>query len=492
MRFVLALIFVLASSLPATAQMRTDPALAPEARTATPRGNADIPVFSRIDNICVNAGDPLRIHGKNLHRLAGLPALINGTDKIILPPVHKSADTLLLRLPVSGLEKGAAYRLVIRNREDSTSFLDTQLTVRICPEEESLPPRQESTRELLVIVESRDKNAVLQALRQRNIRILRQHDLDALDGFLIVVTTGNFQEFSAELKAVFPEAEIDFNTEMSAAAPRLYAREAVKWTDRSQCLLHQELPPVGMIDGAIDKNHPALRHKTIHEKNFVEEGTADKSHATAVASILIGDAPAKGFQGLVPTAPLYNAAVLRITEDNRRTAKTETFLRGLDWLMTQKIRLINISLSGDENRVMSLAVKKSIAKGALLFAAAGNSGPQAPPSHPAAIEGVLAVTATDAGNRVYDKANHGDYIDFSAPGVDIWVADTQNSGQYMSGTSFASPYALATAMVYLARNPSISGSLLKKALGAQAVDLGPAGPDAIYGAGLVQAFCPDF
>lgn len=492
MRFVLILIFLCLLPFSATAQMRTDTAPKLETRTAAPQGNTGHPVLSRIDGRCVRTGGNLQIHGQHLHRLTGFPALLNGTDKIILMPAHTAPDILLLRLPASGPEHGTAYRLVIMDAKNSTSFLDTQLTVRICPEEESLPPRQESARELLVIVESRDKNAVLQALRQRNIRILRQHDLDALDGFLIVVATGNFQEFSAELKDLFPEAEIDFNKEMAAAAPRLYARDAVKWALRDQCQAGKDLPPVGMIDGAIDKKHPALRHKKIYEKNFVETGRVDTSHATAIASLLIGDAPAQGFQALLPTAPLYNAAVLRITQDGRQTAKTDAFLRGLDWLLTQKIRLINISLSGDENRVMSLLVKKSLAKGALLFAAAGNGGPDAPPSHPAAIEGVLAVTATDAGNRVYTKANRGDYIDFSAPGVDIWVADNQSGGRYVSGTSFASPYVLATAMTYLARNPSLSGSLLKKALAAQALDLGPVGPDDIYGAGLVQAFCPDF
>ncbi len=87
----------------------------------------------------------------------------------------------------------------------------------------------------------------------------------------------------------------------------------------------------------------------------------------------------------------------------------------------------------------------------------------------------------------YTEANEGDYIDFSAPGVDIWTIENGLQGKYRSGTSFASPYGLAVAALYLNQNPSLSRAVLYNALKASALDLGDKGQDKKFGWGLVQA-----
>ncbi|PCK05859.1 MAG: hypothetical protein COA42_17795, partial [Alteromonadaceae bacterium] len=105
---------------------------------------------------------------------------------------------------------------------------------------------------------------------------------------------------------------------------------------------------------------------------------------------------------------------------------------------------------------------------------AGNSGPDAPPVYPAAQQGVTAVTAVDAALRLYDQANHGDYIEFAAPGVDVWAADAQEAGQYHTGTSFAAPF-VAAALALVGRDKLIQS----------AIDLGATGKDSEFGYGLV-------
>lgn len=60
--------------------------------------------------------------------------------------------------------------------------------------------------------------------------------------------------------------------------------------------------------------------------------------------------------------------------------------------------------------------------GTIFIAAAGNGGPGAPPSYPAAYSEVLAVTAVGKNLSAYRRANQGDFIDVSAPDVDIWTA----------------------------------------------------------------------
>ena len=72
----------------------------------------------------------------------------------------------------------------------------------------------------------------------------------------------------------------------------------------------------------------------------------------------------------------------------------------------------------------------------------------------------LPIHPIDAARRVYNEANQGDYIDFSAPGVDIWTIDDKTRGRYSSGTSFAVPHALAVAALYLKKNPSLPREIL--------------------------------
>ena len=150
--------------------------------------------------------------------------------------------------------------------------------------------------------------------------------------------------------------------------------------------------------------------------------------------------------------------------------------------------MINISLAGDKpNRILNKVFEKTSSKGGLVFAAAGNNGAQAPPVYPAALNNVIAVTAIDAASRIYKKANRGAYVDFSAPGVDIWSAQEGSSGAYKSGTSYAVPYALAVAGQDILRNGSLSYDLVVESLKQNAKDLGAAGHDKTYGWGLVSA-----
>ena len=48
-------------------------------------------------------------------------------------------------------------------------------------------------------------------------------------------------------------------------------------------------------------------------------------------------------------------------------------------------------------------------------------GPKSPPLYPAADPNVIAVTATDADDRLFPQSNRGHYIAVAAPGAQILV-----------------------------------------------------------------------
>ena len=124
----------------------------------------------------------------------------------------------------------------------------------------------------------------------------------------------------------------------------------------------------------------------------------------------------------------------------------------------------------------------------MLVAAAGNFGPNSPPQYPAADPNVIAVTATDADDRLFMASNIGNHVAIAAPGVDILLPDPGASYQLRSGTSFAAAHVSGIAALILARKPSLSPDLVRQILMATARDLGAPGKDPQFGAGLADAY----
>ncbi len=191
---------------------------------------------------------------------------------------------------------------------------------------------------------------------------------------------------------------------------------------------------VGMIDGGVDGVHPAFRHDAIIAREFAGAGRSPATvHGTAVASLLVGrDAD---FSGYLPGAQLYAADVFGGVADGGSAAD---IARALNWMADSGIAVTNISLAGPPNALLGAAVKAFVASGHLLVAAAGNNGPAAGPSYPAAYPGVVAVTSVDGQKRFEIDASRKP-AQFAALGVDVRVASPTGGYAIMTGTSFAAP-----------------------------------------------------
>jgi subtilisin family serine protease len=244
---------------------------------------------------------------------------------------------------------------------------------------------------------------------------------------------------------------------------------------------------VGLIDTAVATGHVLLSHGAITSRDFVAYDAARPTgHGTAVASILVGQDSETGHFGLAPEATLFAASVFFETSEGARVATAESLVRALDWMLREKVRVVNMSLSGPSNQLVDLAVRRAYEKGLLVVAAVGNAGPRARPLYPAAIAPVVAVTAVDRDDRVYLRAGRGQHVDLSAPGVAVFTADAEIGYKTNTGTSMAAPF--VTAMLARAAQENFGGDPVRafEAMKDAAQDLGAPGFDEIYGFGLVR------
>lgn len=229
---------------------------------------------------------------------------------------------------------------------------------------------------------------------------------------------------------------------------------------------------VGVIDTAIQR-HPALGNARLVPWQDGNQPGAPVAHGTAVASLIAGEGD----------ATIYSANIFR-GPANRPFTSADVIAQALEWTLAQGAPTINMSLAGPRNAILDRLIRDALAGGRTIVAAAGNGGPTAPPAYPAAVPGVVAVTAVDKDLRIYRYANRGRYITVAAHGVDVVAANAPGGYARFTGTSFATPH--VTGWLARCRSAGKSASTCNDQLRRSAHDLGGTGFDEIYGYGVID------
>ncbi len=272
----------------------------------------------------------------------------------------------------------------------------------------------------------------------------------------------------AALRAAAPAALVSRNTVFrSAQASSLVAASPSR---RSQVQTHGLL---GIVDTGADTNF--LRRGTVvATRAFAAPTYTPREHGSVVASI----ASASGVRVQI-------ADVFSVASDGEIAASADAIVAALDWMIESGVPVINVSIEGPENPLLTAIVHTATARGHIIVAAAGNGGPLGRPVFPAALDGAVAVTAVDDTGHAYRRANRGDYISFAARGVDLEVnlgADVVT----VSGTSFAAPFVAARLASHYHSASPVQARAALDAMRASAVDLGRPGRDPVFGWGWVS------
>lgn len=201
---------------------------------------------------------------------------------------------------------------------------------------------------------------------------------------------------------------------------------------------------VAVLDTGIEKTHPDLQGKVVAEKNFTSSSeTGDRDgHGTHVAGIIAATGNnSSGIAGVSYDTSLINVKVLN--DDGSGTYAD--IADGIVWAADNGAKVINLSLGGHADlQLLQDAVDYAHNKGAVLVAAAGNSGTNNV-MYPANYSNVLSVAATDDSDSRLSLSNYGSAVKVAAPGDKIYSTYRNNSYSYASGTSMAAAFASGVA-----------------------------------------------
>ncbi|MEM7640353.1 MAG: S8 family serine peptidase [Pseudomonadota bacterium] len=341
---------------------------------------------------------------------------------------------------------------------------------------------------LILLASEQEANELTINVSRRGYQLIDRQFLESLDLILLDFARppGISDEVAVnDMQMMSPSALVGLDNiyraqakmnAVSQANGREYANLLLEWPEQG-C---PAMTAVGIIDGYLSDRMSGLNASQIVSHNFARRNSIESEHAETVASLISGP-------GRLRDVMIYSAGVVGPSENGRSGSGTKELLLAFDWLRKQDVRVVNVSLAGPYNPLLESVVDLLVADGMVIVAAVGNEGPEAPPRYPAAFDGVIAVTAIDADQNVFGRAVQGDHVEYAAPGVDVLIQTGQESGRYVSGTSFAAPFVTALIAADESRSFDASTDSVRSYLKRNVFDLGETGPDPVFGHGLVRA-----
>lgn len=179
------------------------------------------------------------------------------------------------------------------------------------------------------------------------------------------------------------------------------------------------------------------------------EGRADFYHGTHIAGVITNIARAAYGE----SAPRFIRIMpIKTLADSAPTTYLVDAYEGIEYAIRAGTDIIVTSwgvgqITSEESRILQEAADNGI-----LVVASGGNLPEEREQYPAAHSTVLAVASTDPDGQKTLNSNYGQFIDISAPGVDIHSASVASDDSYAvrDGTSFsAAMVAAAAALIKL-------------------------------------------
>ena len=223
---------------------------------------------------------------------------------------------------------------------------------------------------------------------------------------------------------------------------------------------------IAIVDSQADAGHEDLQGRFRSIKVFADPGhTPDLDHGTAVASVIGARANnAMGIVGIAPKASLelFVSCWSEVGADSA-VCDSFTLAKALDSVLENPPDILNLSINGPDDALLTRLIEKAAAAGVIVVAA-GAADSDASNRFPADLDEVIGVSVSEPRLRASNVTipYSGPVRDIYAPGNEIMVALPDNHYDFRSGSSLAAAHVSGVIALLLANSPGLPlNSVLK-------------------------------
>jgi hypothetical protein len=232
---------------------------------------------------------------------------------------------------------------------------------------------------------------------------------------------------------------------------------------------------VAILDTGLDVN--------LFKENYSEDkllGTYNVQSNSAKVKDEVGHGT--HIAGTIAEGTPDNVKIFSIKMSNTREIFSTDIIAAIDYATYYlKPDVMNMSFGGyiyEESEYLAIEAAKE--NNIISVAAAGNES-TGERSYPSSFDNTISISAVDSDLRFAEFSNYGPMVDFTAPGVDILSINGD-----MSGTSMATPHAVAAVAIARSFNKEFTMSEAIDFLKTRATDLGAKGKDGRFGWGFID------
>ncbi|KAG1658147.1 Thermophilic serine proteinase [Nymphon striatum] len=324
-------------------------------------------------------------------------------------------------------------------------------------EPKAAPVRTNFIKDELVLLYSTENTSKVKKITQKyNLKPASSTVLASVKTGMMVAKTNGQNPLNLSASINKKEKSVNAGTNNIFRTASTSYKNAYSMYDTGVSFVHETTKGKGtticMVDTPIDIFHPSLSNAHIETKDLFKVDLNNKEallHGTSVAGVLVSQNP---HIGIAPKAKLYSIGAFKAEKNHPSVLKGSSadVAKAIDACIQHDVDVINLSFTGGKDSIVEKMGQQAI----------------------------------DENKKLFDMADKGRFIDYSAPGVNILTIAPEGKYKLATGTSISSAHVSGIVALLLSQkgNNNLNSALIKTA-----VDLGKPGRDEEFGEGLISA-----
>ncbi|MEP2639694.1 S8 family serine peptidase [Roseobacter sp.] len=209
---------------------------------------------------------------------------------------------------------------------------------------------------------------------------------------------------------------------------------------------------IGIVDSAIDRDHPDLAGQMVDLRDFVAANPEPvaEAHGTAIAGVIGAGVTNEGIVGVAPGAQMVGLRACWQDGSTPGVCNSFSLARAINFAILNDIDVLNLSIGGPDDPLLAELIETALQAGIVVVAASGEGDALV---YPAALDGVIA-------------AGQGVGKSVPAPMIDVLTTAPGASHRYASGSSIATAHVSGVVALMLAKDPALTPRQIAQKLSA--------------------------